>query len=214
MSHVENATGLESTTVRPIMRFLFSLYRVSVEAEKGFFEDVADEAKKLVTEPESDHPDWSALAGNDADVNETTFEPPYDEITSADQVQIYESIMENSDGRITYTLLRGAACARDNRLLPTGFDKATADANIAAHGAAVDDDDFVGGADEVTYLVPVSPTAGPFTVAVELLYQSISSSFAADIRKDVTFFNNTFGDMYDAAHELPTTIATAEIIVE
>ena len=44
MSHVENATGLESATVRPIMRFLFSLYRVSVEAEKGFFEDVANEA--------------------------------------------------------------------------------------------------------------------------------------------------------------------------
>ncbi|MCH7995061.1 MAG: hypothetical protein IIB57_11555 [Planctomycetes bacterium] len=154
------------------------------------------------------------IAGNDADADETTFEPHYDEITSADQVQIYESIMENSDGRVIYTLLRGAACAKDNRLLPAGFDKATADDNIAAQGAAVDDDDFVGGADEVTYLVPVSPTAGPFTVTVEWLYQSISSFFAADIRKDVTFFNNTFGDMYDAADKLPTTIASTEIIVE
>ena len=95
-----------------------------------------------------------------------------------------------------------------------GFDKATADENIAVQAAAIDDDDFVGGADEVTYLVPVSPTAGPFTVTVEWLYQAISSSFAADIRKDVTFFNDTFADMYDAADKLPTTIATAEIIVE
>lgn len=66
----------------------------------------------------------------------------------------------------------------------------------------------------MTYLVPVSPTAGPFTVTVEWLYQSISSSFAADIREDIASFNNTFGDMYDAAHELPTTIATPEIMVE
>ncbi len=154
------------------------------------------------------------IAGNDADVDETTFEPHYDEITSTDQVQIYESIMENSDGRVTYTLLRGAAYAKDNRLLPMGFDKSTADENIAAQGAAVDDDDFVGGADELTYLVSVSPDAGPFTVTVELLYQSISSSFAADIRKDVASFNNTFGEMYDAADKLPTTIAAAEIIVE
>lgn len=154
------------------------------------------------------------IAGNDADADETTFEPHYDEITSAAQVQIYESIMENTDGRVTYTQLRAAAYAKDNRLLPAGFDKATADEDIAVHGAAVDDDDFVGGADEVTYLVPVSPTAGPFTVSVEFLYQSISSSFAADIRKNVSNFSNTFGEMYDAADKLPTTIATAEIIVD
>lgn len=61
MSHVENATGLESKTVRPIMRVLFSMYRVSVEAEKGFFEDVANEAKKLVGEPASDDVDWGAF---------------------------------------------------------------------------------------------------------------------------------------------------------
>ena len=66
----------------------------------------------------------------------------------------------------------------------------------------------------MTYLVPASPTAGPFTATVELLYQSISSSFAADIRKNVTNFINTFGDMYDAADKLPTTIASTEISVE
>ena len=95
-----------------------------------------------------------------------------------------------------------------------GFDKATADENIAVQAAAVDDDDFVGGADELTDLAPVSPSAGSFTVSVELLYQSISSSFAADIRKDITNLNSAFGDMYNAADKLPTTIATAEIIVE
>jgi len=95
-----------------------------------------------------------------------------------------------------------------------GFDKATADENIAVQGAAVDDDDFGGGADEVTYLIPVPPATGPFTVIVDLLYQSISSSFAADIRKDVTLFNNTFANMYAAADKLPTTIASIEMSVE
>lgn len=62
MSHVENATGLESTTVRPIMRVLLSLYRLSVEDEKGLLGDVANEAKKLVEEPERDNVDWGAFA--------------------------------------------------------------------------------------------------------------------------------------------------------
>lgn len=66
----------------------------------------------------------------------------------------------------------------------------------------------------MTYLIPVPPAAGPFTIIVELLYQSISSSFAADIRKDVTLFNNTFANMYDAANKLPTTIASIEMSVE
>ena len=42
---------------------------------------------------------------------------------------------------------------KDNRLLPRGFDKGTAAAEIAVVGAAADDDDFVGGGDRVRYRV-------------------------------------------------------------
>ena len=40
---------------------------------------------------------------------------------------------------------------KDNRLLPHGFDKRTAEPDIAVHGAALDDPDFTGAGDRVRY---------------------------------------------------------------
>ena len=48
-----------------------------------------------------------AVTGNDNDEDGTRFEPHYTRITSADQVQIYESIMGDSTGRVTTGLLFG-----------------------------------------------------------------------------------------------------------
>ena len=39
-------------------------------------------------------------------------------ITDQGQVQIYESLMRDTDGNITYTLLRASTYSKDNRLLP------------------------------------------------------------------------------------------------
>ncbi len=45
----------------------------------------------------------------------------YDRIDSAQQVQIYESVMADKQGEMTFTLLRGARFWKDNRLLPKGW---------------------------------------------------------------------------------------------
>ena len=55
-----------------------------------------------------------------------TYEPHYEEITAADQVQIYESILGDRAGAPTTGLLTATQYLKDNRLLPRGFDKATA----------------------------------------------------------------------------------------
>ena len=72
---------------------------------------------------------------NDAD-RPARFEPHHEEITRADEVQIYESILGDPAGRPTTGLLTATAYLKDNRLLPRGFDKATAAADIAVVGAA------------------------------------------------------------------------------
>jgi len=154
------------------------------------------------------------VVGSDSDADSSAVEPHYDEITSADQVQVYEAIMENSDGDVTYTLLRGAAYRKDNRLLPEGFDKTAASEDTAVYGAAADDDDFLGGTDEVSYVVPVTAGDGPFTINVDLLYQSITPAFAADVREDTHPTIDTFGTLFDAADKTPTTIASSETSVE
>jgi len=139
----------------------------------------------------------------DNDVNQTVFEPHYNLITSADQVQIYETIMGDSNANITYTLLRGAQYLKDNRLTPKGFDKlnvANVAPDAAVHGLAVNDDDFNLGSDEVTYHITLPPdSAGNLNVSVSLNYQTISHGFLQDLYRDNQLEQvQTFETMYEA----------------
>jgi hypothetical protein len=59
------------------------------------------------------------------------------EIRSSDEVHIYESVMQDGGGRVTTGLLRATSFAKDYRLLPRGFDRDTAHADIAVVGGRV-----------------------------------------------------------------------------
>jgi hypothetical protein len=84
---------------------------------------------------------------------------------------------------VTTGLLRGVRYVKDNRLLPRGFDKQTAAADVAVHGAAATDADFVAGGDRVRYRVDLGAAPrGPVRVTVELLYQSIGYRWAENLR--------------------------------
>jgi len=73
------------------------------------------------------NPDGS-IQGNDNDADPARFEPHYTQIRSSDQVQIYESILGDSAGAVTTGLISTVGYLKDNRLLPHGFDKSTAEA--------------------------------------------------------------------------------------
>jgi len=150
------------------------------------------------------------IAGNDADESQAKFEPHYDVITAADQVQIYEPIMADSDGNLTYTLIRAATYSKDNRLLPEGFDKEAAPADVAVYGEATKDENFVGGSDLVIYRVPVAGASGPFSVKLALLYQPISYGFVMDLLADETELTQRFGGYYETADKTPSLVASAE----
>lgn len=124
-----------------------------------------------------------AIAGNDSDADATRFEPHYEEISRPDQVQIYEPILGDPAGKPTTGLLTATQYLKDNRLLPRGFDKATAQADIAVHGGARSDADFTGAGDRVRYRIPMAGATGPFTVDVELRYQSIGYRWATNLEK-------------------------------
>ncbi len=121
-----------------------------------------------------------AIDGNAADERDGTFEPHYAEITRPDQVQVYESIMGTVAGVATTGLLQATQYLKDNRLLPDGFDKLTAPAEIAVVGNAVQDADFSEAGDRVRYRVPAS-ASGPLTVEVELRYQPIAYRWAQNL---------------------------------
>ena len=75
-----------------------------------------------------------SIVGNDNDADPLRFEPHYSEITSPQQVEIYEPILKDSEGRVTTGLLHAVGYLKDNRLLPTGFNKSTAEKDIAVTG--------------------------------------------------------------------------------
>ncbi len=151
-----------------------------------------------------------SIVGNDNDADATMFEPHYNEITAADQVQIYESILGDANNVVTTGLLNGVRYLKDNRLLPRGFDKKSADADIAVHGGAADDPDFVAAGDTVHYAMPVGSASGPFTVSAELQYQPIGFRWANNLKQYDAPEPHRFTSYYDSmASASATTLASA-----
>jgi hypothetical protein len=123
-----------------------------------------------------------AIRGNDNDVDAARFEPHFRTVRNAGEVQIYESIMAGVGGEVTTGLLTAARYVKDNRLLPAGFAKASAEPDIAVHGAARDDPDFTASGDRVRFSVDAGGP-GPFQVQVALLFQPIGFRWAENLRR-------------------------------
>jgi hypothetical protein len=166
---------------------------------------VTDSSNQVIFESGKQNPDGS-IQGNAADADPLAYEPHYDLITQPDQVQIYEGIMQNSDKEVTYTLLRAGSFAKDNRLLPAEADKENLPADIAVYGLAAQDTNFIGGGDLVRYQVDTSGYAGPFTVSVELLYETLSYRFVQDLLLDKTELTERFGAYYNNSDKTASVI--------
>ena len=121
-----------------------------------------------------------SIAGNDSDADPKRFEPHYAEITRPDQVQIYEPILGDRARVPTTGLLTATQYLKDNRLLPRGFDKTTAAAEVGVYGEATSDADFGSGGDRVRYAVEV-PASGTYRIEVELRYQTIGYRWAHNL---------------------------------
>ena len=139
-----------------------------------------------------------AIAGNDNDENAARFEPHHSTITSAGQVQIYESILGDSAGAVTTGLLKAVRYLKDNRLLPQGFDKRTAHADIAVRGGAADDADFDGRGDRVAYLIQTAGVTGNVTIEAALMYQPIAFRWADNLRQYDGVEPKRFVQYYDS----------------
>ncbi|HVZ19980.1 MAG TPA: hypothetical protein VG871_02900 [Vicinamibacterales bacterium] len=166
---------------------------------------VADRDGRVVFESGALNPDGS-IRGNDNDQDASKFEPHYQEVRTADQVQIYESVLGDQNGGVTTGLLTGTQYLKDNRLLPRGFDKRTAEPDIAVHGGALEDPDFGAGADRVRYAVNLGNATGPLSVTVELLYQPIGFRWANNLKRYDAPEPKRFTGYYDAMAQASATV--------
>jgi hypothetical protein len=126
------------------------------------------------------------------------FQPHYQTIDSQDQVQIYEELVQNADGRFTTSFLRRDHLPKDNRLLPAGWTKAGPDPkNFSGvyleatypKGGAEKDPQYQNGSGSDTVRYNVSLPAGldskNLSVRATLYYQSIPPYYLAMRFKEV-----------------------------
>jgi hypothetical protein len=139
---------------------------------------VLDTNGQLVYESGKINADGS-IDGVSEDANPASWELHYDVITSPTQVQVYQAIVANAAGDRTHSNIAGSHFLKDNRLLPSGMNKFTIQQDTSlpetfgTFGKAMEDPDFTGGADTVTYQLQVGSSSS-FTVSAELRYQPFS----------------------------------------
>jgi hypothetical protein len=129
-------------------------------------------------------------------------------------VQIYEAIMRNTEEHVTTALLEAAEYVKDNRLLPAGFDKRTATADIGVYGEAASDADFQGGGDIVDLVIDVGDAQGPVVLTAELLYQSIGYRWAQNMQRHEADEITRFMEYYRTVPNIPAVVASVALKVE
>ena len=143
-------------------------------------------------------------------------EPHHNLINSPAQTMIYEAETSDPSGAHTHSLLRASGFLKDNRILPAGFDEArisipgTEGFSLAPVGVE-GDSDFGPGSDTVLYRFRVSG-AGPWTVAVEALYQSVKPEHAGVFEPVRSVEEDLFVQAF-ANHRAPVVVDTAATLV-
>ena len=197
---VENLTGHKLPTAYPSRRCWLHFM-------------VRDRNDRVIFESGALRPDGS-IAGNDNDADARRYEPHYTEISSSEQVQIYEDILGGPKGEVTTGLLTAVDYLKDNRLLPHGFDKHTTDRDIAVVGAALDDPDFTDAGDHVRYSVDLGSAQGPFRVEAELWYQPIGYRWANNLKQyGQAAEPRRFNGFYDSMSQGTAQLLARSIII-
>ena len=133
--------------------------------------------------------------------------PHVSEVRTDTDVVVYEALLEDADGHPTWRLLRAARFAKDNRLLPAGFDASAPDASVVLPVGVEADPDFGPGSDRVALVLNSADTV---EVAVRLRYQTLAPRFAQELYAVATPEALGLQVMVEAVGNLPETLAVAE----
>lgn len=159
---------------------------------------------------------WSedgGIAGRDDE-----WEPHWNEITSEDQVQIYELVMGDVSGANTQVLERADIILKDNRLVPRGFSTLHPVYDTVQVGpmAALDldfnrrNDEEGSGTDRLIYRVQADPSVSNVEAIVTLHYQAVPAKWVSALFEysDQSDRIAAFESMYNAADRTPVVVAS------
>ena len=195
---VENLTGHKLPTAYPSRRMWLHV-RVTDAAGAVVLESGASRDGRIVDG-----------AGNVMDVKGTIL-PHAAEITSSSGVPVWEAVPKNAEGREATSLLEATGYAKDDRLLPEGFDAADPRAALALPVGTAQDGDFVAGGDTVLYRLPRAPAGA--AIEVRLLYQTIRPSELEHLAEKPGPAALRFLDMIGPNAMAPVVVATSRATV-
>ena len=121
-----------------------------------------------------------SIRGNDNDARSSRYEAHHESIDHPEQVQIYEAIMGDPDGKVTTGLLRRSPTSRTTGCCPMASTRTTAKEAVAVVAVRCRRTDFVAGHDRVGYGVDISGAEGPCR-RTGLMYQPIGYRWAINL---------------------------------
>lgn len=137
--------------------------------------------------------------------------PHRDVVEQAGDVVVYEMVPLDPEGQPTTYLTKMVARAKDNRLLPRGWQHDGPHIGDTASVGVDGDTNFVGGSDTVAFRIAVPKDAtGPCTVRATLCYQSVPPAWVDALRPIDADETRRFVGWYDAAKKTPEIVARAE----
>lgn len=198
---VHNFTGHRLPTAHPTRRVWLALEVTDETGKRLFVSGAHDEHGRLVDAGGA--PLAIERAGG-------PLAPHRDRIVSSDQVALYEARMADASGAPTWLLTRGAAYAKDDRLLPLGW-KADGPWPDETRPKGIDGDtDFLGGTDVVHYDVPLDhPRGEPFVMKLRLLHQTIGARWIEELLQGEAGAAKRLRALRDAADLRPSVLADA-----
>jgi hypothetical protein len=200
---VENLTGHKLPTGIPVRRAWIYVRVLDRDGALVFSSGAYDAAGRILGADDSPLPS-EEVSG--------PAEPHQGQISDGNHVQIYEDVMADIAGQPTHRLMRAAAHFKDNRLLPLGWSAEHEDAvRTAPHGAAATDADFVGGRDDILYVVPAPVNRGPYQLEARLLYQALGQRFVAELLEFDTPEIQAFRRYYASATGEPEELSTLSV---
>ena len=194
---IETLSGHKFPTAYPSRRAWLEVIVTDSNGSVHFSSGVVDAQGRLI--------DQSGAVLSSELANGNT-QPHYDRINHSSEVQIYETLMNDSDGQLTFSLVRGDTFRKDNRLLPKGWTSDHADGKATKPIGVESDANFLGGEDHIEYLVTLPP--GEYRVTASLLFQSLSARYMEELFEHSTAEVIQFRKLYNEAVNLPEVIAT------
>lgn len=135
------------------------------------------------------------------------YEPHHNIIYAETQTQIYQTVMSDTEGNVTTTLLHADHSLKDNRLVPNGFSSSHPSYDtIAIYGEVINDANFnenQNGSDIISYHIPIDSYTEELTVEVRVFYQSINTRWLNEMFEEQSPEIDAFENMYNEADLSP-----------